>query len=191
MTLKAGKAPDYRDREPTKIQRPLPSIPQRIESDLDVCERGIETARNSMASSFRVIGKYVKRVLTAELWKKGDYLSFGDWCEKRWGWSERRGYQIAEGEMAIESLPAELCTIVQNEGQARALLPIKEEARAAVVKRAFKSVPQGEPVTAKCITQSIKPRERKKKSTPVVIDVTPEPKPQKRVHDCPMCRCGE
>ena len=67
--------------------------------------------------------------------------------------------------------------MVENERQARALVPVKESARPAVINRVVKS---GEPITAKAITEAAKPRElkpKKKKKVPVVIDVTPEPKP--------------
>lgn len=186
--IKAGKAPDYRDREQgskTNLQRRLVGMPQRIENELEICERGIETGLNSAASALRTAGKYVKRVLTKELWRKGNYSGFDDWCDKRWGWTRQRGYQIAEGQSVLESLPSKLSTMVDNERQARALIPVKESARPAVLTRVIES---GKPVTARAIKKETRPRElkqRKTKAAPIVIE------PQPRVHDCPMCRCGE
>lgn len=193
--MKSGRAPDYRDRDIGRKPeaRRLPAIPHRIESELDVCERGIETNLNAANQSLRVVGKYVTRVINGELWKRGDYLSFEDWCLKRWGWTRQRGYQMAEGSALLELLPADLSTVVVNERQARALVPVKESARPAVVKRAMKS---GEPVTGKSITEAIKPKElkarKKKAESPKeskVIDVTPEPKKVPFVKHCATCTC--
>lgn len=179
--IKAGKAADYRDRDSGKavaVNRVRGVVAGRTE--LEACEAAIDGGMSLAKNAFRVITQNVAKVKDGELWRQGGYSGFEDWCQKKYGWSGKRGYQLASAELTLESLPAGNSTIVENEAQARALAAVPKEQRIEVLKTVAKSGA----VTAKRITEAAVPRQKPHK----IIDIEPEPKAP--VKHCPTCRCG-
>lgn len=121
----------------------------------DVIERGLKT--------FIEVGNALERIRDEHLYR-ASHETFEDYCRERWGFSDRRARQL----MAA----AEVGTIVpvENEGQARALLPLKDDPEAMA--DVLDTVADGGKVTAKAITNEVEngtqPKAERQKITGVI-----------------------
>lgn len=109
---------------------------------LAVCERRIANG----IEAFRDVVFALKEVRDGRLYRHA-HATFEDYCQSRWGFTRRRGYQLIEAAEAIASLPTECEQLFTNEGQARELSKVEPERRAEVVQKAA----EGGKVTAKSI----------------------------------------
>jgi hypothetical protein len=178
---------EWDEAQRRKKARPVerkPSLAVKPLERFDFLKRRIKTW---LKDRFQVADD-LREIRDNELYKR-DYDTFEQCCAEEFGLSRTYAYGLIEasevkGSLAMSSIK----DIVTTVGQARALAPVKESARPAVINRVVKS---GEPVTAKAIREATKPRERKpKKKGPLVIDVTPEPAKTSAVKHCPTCTCG-
>lgn len=110
----------------------------------------------------------LKEIHDDELYKK-EYLTFEKFCDGEFGIGQAYAYRLLEALSVKESVAASpMGELLTNERQARALSAVKDTKRVAVLNRVAKAGP----VSARAITESIKPQERK--APPKVIDVQPE-----------------
>lgn len=132
--------------------------------------------------SFREAGAALMRIRDGKLYR-ADHDSFEAYCEKRWGLTRRRAYQLIESSETVASLPEKVCTMVHNERQVRELAKVPEEKRAAVLEAVADS---GQKPTAKAIRDAarvidVPTRETWEEPTPA-----PEPEPpreEERFHE--------
>jgi hypothetical protein len=80
------------------------------------------------------------------------YNTLKEFCQRTFGWSDRRTQQVLAAEKVIASLPDKKRTIVRTESQARELSQVPEEQRVEVLKEAKQ---HGE-ITAKSIKSAAK-----------------------------------
>lgn len=191
--INSSRSEDRRDRTPkaanrTSLVRGTPKAKARFSKHASRYEVIKAEIHRWHRAGFEV-AEYLREVRADKLYL-GEYESYEEFCLAEFGWKRSQAHGLAAwGDMRRE-LPSAIADSVKTESQARALSDVKEAARPAVLTRIVKS---GEPVTAKAITEAIRPRERKKKSTPVVIDVTPRPKAASKnritldVAECLVC----
>jgi hypothetical protein len=90
------------------------------------------------------------------------YPNFSNYCEKKWGFTRQYAHDLIKGAAAVQALPKDLSTIVDNAGAATALAEVPAEQQASVVRKIKKSK---KPATAAAITQTAaevaKPRAEK------------------------------
>ena len=72
------------------------------------------------------------------------------YCQKKWGWSEKRASHLIIASEVVKTLPTQNSTIVENEGQARQLAKVPIEKRVEVLTVAQ----EAGPVTAKTIHEA-------------------------------------
>lgn len=129
-----------------------------------VIERGLET--------FVEVGQALMVIRDGRLYK-ATHSSFDDYCRERWGWNRHRAHQLIEG--------AEVFTIVNgfgspgpaNEGQARALAPLKDDPEAAceVMAEVLEAAEAaGSKVTAQQIKDAVAARTTEDDETVVEVD---------------------
>jgi hypothetical protein len=109
------------------------------------CERVI----NRGLKGFKEVGNALLKIRDGKLYRQ-EHNTFEAYCSARWSMSRPRAYQIMESAGVVASLPENLSTIVDKEGQARELTKVPAEKRAKVVEVAAASGP----VTAKSIKQA-------------------------------------
>ncbi len=85
---------------------------------------------------------------------KGEYSSFNEYCQKRWGWEQRYTRYVIAGAEAVKSLPEGTRTLVNHETTARELAKAAPEQRAGVVQTI---VAEGKPVTAREVRRHLPP----------------------------------
>lgn len=103
-------------------------------ADLKKYESVIEKGKQS----FVEVGSALMNIRDGKLYRK-DHKTFEDYCQSRWGFNRHRGSQLISAAIAVQQLPADLVTIVTNEGQARALAKVPRKKRAKVIKAAAKN----------------------------------------------------
>jgi hypothetical protein len=109
------------------------------------CERII----NRGLKGFKEVGNALLKIRDGKLYRQ-EHETFEAYCSSRWSMSRPRAYQIMESAGVVASLPENLSTIVDKEGQARELTKVPAEKRAEVVEVAAAAGP----VTAKSIKQA-------------------------------------
>lgn len=140
---------------------------------LELCERAIDAALQSIQSGFREVAATVARVREGELWRQGGHQSLADWGKKKYGWTRQRGQQLASAHSILLALPENLTTMVVNERQVRAIAAVPDEKRVNVLDRA---VAKGK-VTAKSIevaAQELEPEAVESETPEPEIEVLPE-----------------
>jgi hypothetical protein len=112
-----------------------------------VIERGIDT--------FVEVGTALREIRDAGLYRH-QYNSFEDYCRERWGMSRPRAYQYIQAAEIVAALP--VSTTVDNEAQARELMPLRDdpEAMAGALARA-QEIAGPDPITAADVRQPIDP----------------------------------
>lgn len=125
---------------------------------LAVCERRIANG----IEAFRDVVFALKEVRDGRLYRHA-HATFEDYCQSRWGFTRRRGYQLIEAAEAIASLPTECEQLFTNEGQARELAKVEPERRAEVVQKAA----DGGKLTAEAIRKAAKEPEPEETPEPV------------------------
>jgi hypothetical protein len=139
----------------------------------EVIKRGLET--------FVEVGQKLMVIRDQRLYR-ATHSSFDSYCRERWGWNRHRAHQLIEG--------AEVFTIVNgfgspgpaNEGQARALAPLKDDPEAAceVMAEVLEAAEAaGSKVTAQQIKDAVAARISEDGETVVEVDgegiVLPDP----------------
>jgi ParB family chromosome partitioning protein len=111
--------------------------------------RNLEAVVERGRKSFVEVGMALDEIRQKRLYR-ADYPTFQDYLEKKWGWGKSYGYMLIESANAVKSLPPEMSTIVDTEGQARELVKVPTEKREAVVRAAEASaMAKGKPPTAR------------------------------------------
>ena len=85
---------------------------------------------------------------------KGEYSSFTEYCQKKWGWEQRYTRYVIAGAEAVRSLPEGVGTLVHHEAAARELAKVEAGQRAGVVQTI---VAEGRPVTAREVKRHLPP----------------------------------
>ncbi len=117
------------------------------------------------ADSFSAFTMHLYQFKSQELWRESGRRSYDDFCKidviplMKVPVTSRRLSQLAEYEEVKALLPKKVRTIVQTEGQARALKAAEPEVRAEILKEVAS---EGE-VTAKAITEKIEEKKKKEK----------------------------
>lgn len=91
-------------------------------SELTSCELTIETTQGA----FVACGMALDKIREDKLYRS-KYDTFEDYCQKRWGWSRQRGYQLIEAAKIVNNLPENEQKEVKTEYQARVLKKVKSE----------------------------------------------------------------
>lgn len=97
---------------------------------------------------FLKTGAALSAIRDRKLYRR-DFDTFEVYCQKRWKFSKGRAFQLIDAALVVKALPPNLSTIVDNEGQARALAKVPEAKRAEVLSE----VQSKGAVTAKAITE--------------------------------------
>jgi hypothetical protein len=137
---------------------------------LRACEQVIEKTQRS----FVECGNALAKIRDERLYRTS-HDNFETYCQERWGWGRARAAQLIEAASVVSDLPKKLLTIVNNEGQARALAAVPEEDRKAVMQAVKESK---EPVTAKAIEAA---------AEKIVEPAKPAPKPDKKAEVVVEC----
>lgn len=98
------------------------------------CEKIIERGQQT----FVEVGQALAQIRDNHLYRR-DHPNFETYCQKRWGWSRPRAYQMMEASAAVQGLTKDLSTMVDNERTAREVAKIAPEKRESVVKAAAKT----------------------------------------------------
>lgn len=91
-------------------------------SELTSCELTIETTQGA----FVACGMALDKIREDRLYRM-THDTFEDYCQKRWGWSRQRGYQLIEAAKIVNNLPEIEQKEVKTEYQARVLKKVKSE----------------------------------------------------------------
>jgi hypothetical protein len=108
-------------------------------------ERTIEAGQQT----FVEVGLALTEIRDSKLYR-ADFETFDQYCQKRWGWSQKRASHLIIASEVVKMLPVKDSTIVENEGQARQLAKVPAEKRVEVLRVAKESGP----VTAKTIHEA-------------------------------------
>jgi hypothetical protein len=121
-----------------------------------------QTAHNGFDTFYRV-GIALREIRDRKLYRLDGHSSFEAFARAEFDLSRPRAYQLIDAATTIEVLrsSAEVSTIVDNEGQARALSGLAPQERIEVVKEAAATAPKGK-VTAKHVAQVRKARTARK-----------------------------
>jgi hypothetical protein len=112
--------------------------------------------------SFVDVGLALQSIQEERLYRK-EYGTFEEYCQERWGWSRRRGYQIIKAAETVRDLPPKTAAMIDSEWTARAVSKLPPEKRVQAVEKASstgvvsaskigKSSPANEPLTEKVRT---------------------------------------
>lgn len=191
-----SRSEDRRDRTVkarTSLVREVPKSKSRFGRQVSRWDVLRDKVKTWVRDSFEVADA-LREIRDDKLYKD-EYETFEQCCLDEFGLKHSQAYNLIAASKTKASLQTStivdkpLAENLTRPSQARALSAVKEAKRVNVLKRVVNS---GEPVTAKSITEAIKPSERRKKPDPVVIDVTPEPKKKSSfVKHCPTCTCVE
>ncbi|MDE2101097.1 MAG: hypothetical protein KGL39_27870 [Patescibacteria group bacterium] len=127
----------------------LRALEQAVQNGLDAAKE----ARDALAE------------ISAQKLYKEKYGSFEEYCEERWGFSARRGWQFVawsavEKDLVAGPGPAPE-VLPQSESQARPLAKLEPEARREVWDAAVKKAPAPSQVTAKHVEEAVREHEGK------------------------------
>lgn len=116
--------------------------------------------------TFIEIGNALLEIRDSRLYR-ADFSTFDEYCEEKWGWGSRRGYQLIIAAETVKTLPKTCEPLVHTERAARELSKIPARKREAVLE---KIVDAGKPVTTKTITAASIPSRKpaQKKPAPVI-----------------------
>lgn len=114
-------------------------------------------------STFFEVGSALLSIKDERLYRE-DHATFEDYCQNRWGFSARRANQLMSA--------AEIGTIVPvaNEGQARALAPLRDDPEA--MREVMEEAQQSGPVTAQTLAKAVETRRPKNPTQGNGDDVT-------------------
>lgn len=120
--------------------------PQEVAADkeeLDAIEKVISKGKNT----FVAVGLGLERIRQSRIYRHW-YDTFEDYCQKKWGWTSRRGRQLINSALVAEEVTKQMGTTVPiSECAVRELSKVPKEDRAEVLT----SVSKNGPVTAKAI----------------------------------------
>ncbi len=137
-------------------------------SDLADFEK-LETIISKGQKTFVEVGTALCEIRDRRLYRK-DFISFEGYCQTRWGWSRQRSSQLIGASQLMEKLPPTLAASVENERDARALLPLEPKEQKQAIREAKK---EGVPIAEKAKSFSEKPVNiGRAQSTPVDISIS-------------------
>lgn len=122
-----------------------PELTAIEKNTLSALEKTIENAVETGIAG----GKALLKIYENELWRE-KYESFKDYCEKRWGKTRQRIYQMLKAAKIVHSLPMKCQKNLTLESHVNALASVPEKDRPAVLAEAAAS---GK-VTAASITEA-------------------------------------
>jgi hypothetical protein len=103
-------------------------------------------------AQFIEVGLAVAEIRQGKLYQI-EYETFEEYCDKHWGWTKQRIYQIMDATEIHRSLPPKVNNLLTRESQLRPLKSVPPVQREIVVREASKASPNGH-VTAKAITEA-------------------------------------
>ena len=150
----------------------LDQLTDSEEFELQECEEKIQ---QHLEGFWETVAAFTK-IRELRLWR-GKFSSMRQYCEQRWGMTDRRLRQLSDANEIRDSLPTDIADLITNERQIRALSGVEPGAREEVVRQAAS---QG-PVTARSISEAAaKPRGRVERvvtldevGTPIPDDALP------------------
>lgn len=101
---------------------------------LAVCERRIANG----IEAFRDVVFALKEVRDGRLYRHA-HATFEDYCQSRWGFTRRRGYQLIEAAEAIASLPTDCEALLHSQRAAEEVAKVPEPIREKAVRLAAES----------------------------------------------------
>lgn len=134
----------------------------------DVIERGLQT--------FLEVGNALLEIREKQLYR--DHGTFEDYCKERWGWSRRRGIQLADAAEVVRNVnnsSHSLTHVPQNEAQVRPLTTLEPEEQAPAWEEACATAANGEPTAAEVQTVVDRFKERPERPKP---ERKPKPEPE-------------
>jgi hypothetical protein len=90
------------------MNKALSKIPTMAERDLKEREDRIELARKSATGAMVAMCKELYEIWKMKLYLVAGHENFDAYCDKRWGFSRIRGYQLLECHKIIDSLPPDV-----------------------------------------------------------------------------------
>jgi hypothetical protein len=119
----------------------------------------LEGVIDRLRLSFIDAGMALAEIRDAKMYGSA-YVTFEDYCDKRWGFTPQRAYQLIEASktMLEMSTIVDITTLPQNEAQVRALNNVAETTKdkVAVMKKAAKDAPKDKQGTPKITAAAIK-----------------------------------
>lgn len=126
--------------------------------DFERLEKVVEAGQKTFVD----VGLALTEIRDRKLYRQ-DFKTWEEYCQKRWGWSQRRSHQLIEAAAVVESLSKESGTAVPllksipNEAVARELAKIPPPQRKQIVEEAAK---ENKPLTAPAVRSKIPPPAR-------------------------------
>lgn len=132
---------------------------QKLEQLEAVIEKGEKT--------FVEVGLALTEIKEQKLYTR-DYDTFEAYCQERWGWGSRRGYQLITAANVVASLPLGCEQAVHTESAARELSKLPPAQQVEIAEAAVES---GKPLTAPAVRKLVMPP-MKPKEAPAEEDKT-------------------
>lgn len=127
-------------------------------------------------ASFVEVGEALAQVRDSRLYR-AEYGTFEDYCRERWGLSRKRSYDLMAASSTVKALsPNGDNPIPENEGQARALAPLRDDPdamRDAAIRAAALAAAEGVPVVARHYSAAVAEILEEREPAPATPDDTP------------------
>lgn len=170
--IKSGRAPDFRDRDYARREPDVRAMVRKA-GERAAPRNLFEKYEQVMQDSFRSLCEAVAFIKNKHLYRQAGFETFEECCEKRWGWTRQRGYQLAGANATLKSLPKNVNRLLTNEAQTRAIAEVPQERRVGVLK----TVARTGPVSA--------PRIKAEARGAVDAEIVEPARP--KAHTCPTC----
>ena len=95
----------------------------------------LETEIADGMAEFVRVGRALAEIQEHQLYRQ-EYVTFEAYCQERWGFSRRRGYQFIEAAAVVDSMSKNVAHRLSSDAQARALLSVPAEDRHLVLEDA-------------------------------------------------------
>lgn len=114
----------------------------------ELIQKGLKTF-DQVAECLREIRE--KRLYRAK------FATFKEYCEVRWGWSDRRVRQLTDGAETLESVRSQVSGVrlPENEGQVRPLTRLPKEEQGPTWERVVREA-EGKKITAKRVEEAVR-----------------------------------
>jgi hypothetical protein len=124
---------------------------------LDQAERRIESAKATIEQAFAVIGRELREIRDAGLYKVG-YTTFEAYLAERWGFSRSRAYRLIDAAVVAEAVSP--IGDIPNERQARELAPLLRDDGERAVAEVWRDLhtKNGNGVTAAKVRSAVRER---------------------------------
>ena len=93
----------------------------------------LETIIHSGWEAFIAVGLALKKIRDEKLYLSESYTSFGNYCQKRWGYDKTRASRAISGALIGQSIKSRLPSLELNEAQVRELAPLVKKGSGGVI----------------------------------------------------------